>query len=384
MKFESVANMQDCSDVSVAMLTYSTKARGGVAHALKLSEHLKNAGAQIVLYSLARQDDTRAREGFYRPTDVPAKIFSFTWHNDVIARLENMIDAYVKNLPLHHDVYHAQDCVGGTALARMKANGTLGAPVFRTVHHVDDFAEPRLFEFEKRAVGLADQRFVVSEYWHRALKRDLGLDSAVAYNGIDLADFARLPTRRLRAPNVLFVGGLEPRKGLDLLVLAMPSILDRVPDAKFRVVAKTGFRGVDKVEQFEQLAERIGARESIEFRESVSQDDLLQLYSDADVVVLPSRNEGWGLSLMEAMACSKPVVATRVGGIPEMVRDGTDGLLVERDDVVGLGRAIVRVLLEPDLAARMGASGRERVARYSWDDTAKRTLEAYGETLQQF
>lgn len=374
--------MTNSSSISVAMLTYSTRARGGVAHALKLSEHMTAAGMDVKLYSVAREDDDDALRGYYRDTRVPFDVLTYTWDDDVMTRLERMIEAYSTALPRDHDVYHAQDCVGGTALARMKGSGTLSAPVFRTVHHVDDFAEPRLFEFEKRAVGLADRRFVVSEYWRSALKRDFGLDSEVAYNGIDLEDFLGLPPRSSTAPNVLFVGGLEPRKGLEFLILATPVILESVPDATVRVVAKAGFRGVETVEWFELLAQRAGVGRNVEFHGSVSQQSLMQFYSDADVVVLPSRNEGWGLSLMEAMACSKPVVATRVGGIPEMVRHGVDGMLVEPGDVASLGREIAAILRDGGLATRMGAAGRERVARYSWEETARRTISAYREVLQ--
>lgn len=374
--------MTDSSSISVAMLTYSTRARGGVAHALKLSEHMAAAGMDVKLYSVARDDDDEAQRGYYRGTRVPFDVLTYTWDDDVMTRLERMIDAYCSNVPRDHDVYHAQDCVGGTALARMKGSGDLGAPVFRTVHHIDDFAEPRLFEFEKSAVGLADHRFVVSEYWRDALMLDFGLDSEVAYNGIDLEDFSDLPPRRSTTPTVLFVGGLEPRKGLEFLILATPLVLESAPDATVRVVAKAGFRGVETVEWFELLAQRAGVDRNVEFHESVSQRSLKQFYSDADVVVLPSRNEGWGLSLMEAMACSKPVVATRVGGIPEMVRHGVDGTLVEPGDIASLGREIAAILCDAGLAARMGAAGRERVARYSWDETARGTISAYRKALQ--
>ncbi|UCE92153.1 MAG: glycosyltransferase [Methanobacteriota archaeon] len=375
--------MNDGSSMSVAMLTYSTRARGGVAHALKLSEHMTTAGAEVTLYSVAREDDESALRGYFRDTRVPFVVVPYAWDSDVITRLENMIDAYSHSLPRGHDIYHAQDCVGGTSLARMKRDGSLKKPVFRTVHHVDDSAEPRLFEFERRAVKLADRRFVVSEYWKANLEREFGLDSEVIHNGIDLDDFAGLPPRRSEAPTVLFVGGLEPRKGLEYLVLATPFILDRVPGAVVRAVAKAGFRGVDRVEWFELLAQRAGVLGNIEFHGSVSQDSLLQLYADADVVVLPSRNEGWGLSLMEAMACSKPVVATRVGGVPELVRHDVEGILVEPGDVAGLGLGIASVLLDKGLAERMGAAGRERVAGYSWDEAASRTMAAYSEALQR-
>ena len=153
--------------MEVAMLTYSTRARGGVAHALKLSEHLRGLGVEVSLHTLSRNDDRGFTE-FYRDTNVPFSVYGFDWDDDVVLRLENMIQSYMNGLPKDADVYHAQDCVGGTALHMLKQKGGLAAPTFRTVHHIDDFAEPRLFEFEKRAVRLADHRFVVSEYWRNA------------------------------------------------------------------------------------------------------------------------------------------------------------------------------------------------------------------------
>lgn len=367
--------------MKVAMLTYSTKARGGVAHALKLSGHLRAAGLDVTLHSLARSDDERAAQRYFRDVDVPFEIYPYEWHDDVMVRLDRMIDAYASNLPVDADVYHAQDCVGGTALARLRQAGRLEAPIFRTVHHVDDFAEPRLFEFEKRAVRQADHRFVVSEYWRRELDESYGLDASVAYNGLDPDDFAELPRRRSTSPTVLFVGGLEPRKGLEYLVLAMAGIAQKVPDARLDIIAKTGFRGVDSVGWFELLAERAGVKDRTSFSDSVSQDELLRRYSDADVVVLPSRNEGWGLSLMEAMACGRAVVATSVGGVPELVRDGSDGILVRPGDTRGLADAVVLLLRDGDLRERMAASGRKRARSFSWKATAELTAKAYGSAL---
>lgn len=365
----------------VAMLTYSTRPRGGVVHALKLAERLRGLGADVTLYSLASKGDPNAQEGYFRPVSVPFNMIPYDWKPELIARLESMIEAYQEGLPKDADIYHAQDCVGGTALHRMKASGQIHAPVFRTVHHVDDFAEPRLFEFEKRAVSHAERVFVVSQYWKETLARDYGRESIVAYNGLDLDDFEGLPPRRSETPTVLFVGGLEPRKGLEYVVLAMERVLESVPDAKLVAVAKTGFRGTDEWAWFETLADRLGIKGQVQFLESVSQEKLLQSYSDCDLLVLPSKTEGWGLSLMEAMACGKPVVASRVGGIPELVRDGQDGLLVEPGDVRALADSIVSVLKDPALRRRMGISGRERVSHFSWDETAKLVLAAYESAL---
>jgi glycosyltransferase involved in cell wall biosynthesis len=363
--------------LKVAMLTYSTTARGGVAHALKLAEHLSAAGTDVTLHSLAREDDEQSLRGYYRHVDVPYEIHPFEWHDDVMVRLERMIDGYTDMLPRDADIYHAQDCVGGTALHRMRSDGQLSAPTFRTVHHIDDFAEPRLFEFEKSAVRHADHRFVVSSFWKEALEREYGLSSTIAYNGIDVEEFSSLPERASEGPTVLFVGGFEPRKGLEYLILAMERVLASIPATKLRVVAKTGFRGVDKEDWFRLLADRAHVGHAVEFLQSIDQKDLLQCYADSDVVVLPSRNEGWGLSLMEAMACCRPTVATRVGGIPELVRDDVDGILVEPGDMVHLADAITDLLADAEKRARMGAAGRERVSGFSWKETARVTLEAY-------
>ena len=366
----------------VAMLTYSTRPRGGVAHALKLAERLRGRGADVTLFSLARRDDDVAGSGYFRPVDVPFEVLRYEWHPDVMVRLERMVQAYVGGLPRDFDIYHSQDCVGGTALTEMKEAGTITSPVFRTVHHIDDFAEPRLFEFEKRAVAHADRRFVVSEYWRGALEQEYGHDSVVTYNGLDVEEFADLPPRKTDAPTILFVGGLEARKGLEYLVLAMGPVVKSHPSARLVAVAKAGVRGVDEPGWFRVLAERAGIAGSVVIHESVSTGDLMQLYADCDLLALPSRNEGWGLSLMEAMACSKPVVATRVGGIPELVTDGVEGLLVGPGDVKALGQAICRLLDDPAARDRMGLAGRKRVEAFSWDAAADTVMREYGRALQ--
>ena len=86
---------------------------------------------------------------------------------------------------------------------------------------------------------------------------------------------------------------------------------------------------------------------------------------------------------MEAMACGKPVVASRVGGVPELVRDGVDGLLVDAGDVRALSSAIVRLLEDDGLRAKMGKAGALRVQDFSWDSTAKVVLQAYESALTQ-
>jgi len=336
----------------------------------------------VTLYSLARSDDPKGVKGYFRDVAAPFQIFTYEWSANLMTRLERMIDAYSRGLPRDADIYHAQDCVGGTALARMKFTGLINSPMFRTIHHIDDFAEPRLLEFEKKAVAHADHRFVVSRYWQDTLRKEYGFESVVTYNGLDMEDFAALPSRKDEIPTVLFIGGLEPRKGLEYLLHAMEYVIETTPTARLIAVGKTGFRGTDEWSWFSKLADRLGITDRMEFHESVDQETLLRFYSECDVLVLPSKTEGWGLSLMEAMACGKPVVASNAGGIPELVRDGTDGILVRPGDVRGLADAILRLLTDRALAGELGRNGKERVRGFSWDDTARVALREYEKVLQ--
>jgi glycosyltransferase involved in cell wall biosynthesis len=222
---------------------------------------------------------------------------------------------------------------------------------------------------------------VVSKHWQKALKDEYGYDSTITYNGLDIDDFSRLPARKGGDPTVLFVGGLEPRKGLEYLLYAMEYVIDAVPSARLIAVAKTGFRGTDEWSWFSKLADRLGISGQMVFTESVDQETLLAYYSECDVLVLPSKTEGWGLALMEAMACGKPVVASSAGGIPELVRDGTDGILVRPGDVRGLADSIIKLLNDPALCTRMGREGMRRVREFSWDETAKVVLREYESAL---
>src|SRR5205085_12513615 len=111
----------------------------------------------------------------------------------------------------------------------------------------------------------------------------------------------------------------------------------------------------------------------------VPHDELERLYARAAVVVLPSYREGLPLCVLEAMAHGRPVVASAVGGIPELVEDGVTGYLAEPGDVEGLRAALRRLLDDPTLRRRMGAAARRRMAeRCSWERVTAATLEAYG------
>jgi glycosyltransferase involved in cell wall biosynthesis len=143
-------------------------------------------------------------------------------------------------------------------------------------------------------------------------------------------------------------------KTLEMFLRAAAAIARRVPASRF-VVVGDGERRAD----LEALARQLALGDRVRF--VGWRGDLHRVYADLDVVVLTSRNEGSPVSLIEAMAAARPVVATRVGGVPDLVEDGQQGLLVPADDVEALARAIEDVLSSPDRWRAMGEAGRKRV-----------------------
>jgi phosphatidylinositol alpha-1,6-mannosyltransferase len=198
-----------------------------------------------------------------------------------------------------------------------------------------------------------------------------GMDGAaieVLPNGADPDRFRPFPARDFvrRAglagrPIILTTGRLVPRKGIDVMLEAMPEILRHVAHAVY-VVLGTG----PEAARLQDLARSLGIRDAVRFPGVVPGDELLSWYNGCDVFVLPVREltddvEGFGLVLLEASACARPVVATRCGGLPEAVIDGVTGLLVKPGSPSSLAAAVVHVLREPDLAARLGGAGRRHV-----------------------
>ncbi len=205
----------------------------------------------------------------------------------------------------------------------------------------------------------------------RDLLARIGLDPArlsVLPNAVDLSAYADQgqnqpsPATPRPSPMVLFIGQLVPRKGYDLLARAMPAVLRAVPEARFVFVShnRSGERELRRI-----VAEG-GVADRLELRGRVSEEEKLRLLREAAVVAAPSRYEGFGIPLIEAMAAGTPVVTTDVPACNEVITHERNGLLVPYDDVNALATAIVRLLRDRELAARLGAAGRpEAFERYS-------------------
>ena len=174
------------------------------------------------------------------------------------------------------------------------------------------------------------------------------------------------------------IARLAPQKGHRVLFDALPRVLERVPEARVRVV---GHEELSTVAELRAYAAGRGVADRVAFEGF--RGDVPSVLRELDLFVLPSLWEGFGLVLLEAMAAGRPVVASAVGPIPEVVVDGESGLLVPPGDPEALARAIVRVLEDAVLAERLGRAGRARVEQvFGLDRMVERTDALYQELVR--
>jgi glycosyltransferase involved in cell wall biosynthesis len=170
---------------------------------------------------------------------------------------------------------------------------------------------------------------------------------------------------------IAYVGVLEPRKNLPLLIEAYAALAAEFPELPLVIAGKKGWM-YDEI--FRRLTE-LGIAERVRFLGYVPDADLIPLYNGARVFVYPSRYEGFGLPVLEAMQCGTPVITTNVSSMPEVAEDAA--LLIAPDDVAGLTGALRRVLTDDRLAQDLGQRGRARAAIFSWQRCARETLQVY-------
>lgn len=152
---------------------------------------------------------------------------------------------------------------------------------------------------------------------------------------------------------VLFVGALVYLKGVQRLLEAMAEVRRQQPQARLVIIGQGDYQ-----DELELQAESLGLTEEVEFVAPMSQTALRDYMRRCRLLVLPSLSEGLGRVLIEAMACGRPVIGTRVGGIPDLIQDGVNGYLVPPDAVAPLADRIAYLLTHPEEAVEMGARGR--------------------------
>ena len=294
------------------------------------------------------------------------------------------------------DVVHAHSYGYYQTVAAARAARRAGAPFVFTPHFHPPWSMEggaarrqlrRAFDASlgRYVLRRADRVVMVSSGELAEMRRHLPVEARevrVIPNGFHAARFQPRPDgarfRRevgVEGPFVLFAGRLASNKGLRTLVRAMP----RFPGT---VVLAGADQGLGPELRREADALGVGAR--LKLAGHLSDETYRSALAAADALVLPSEWEAFGIVLAEAMACGTPVVATAVGGAPDVVGAEEAGLLVPYGDADALGAALARVLGDAALARRLGEAGRERAFRlYAWDAVVERTLALDGEVKKK-
>ena len=372
--------------MSVALVTYSTKPRGGVVHTLALADALYELGEDVRVIALG---DPAA--GFFRPVRAPVTIVPGpSGAGSLEEKVAGSIDALERVLgTLDAEVLHAQDCISARAAARVRDAGA-GVTVVRTVHHVDDFTSQVLMDCQREAILEPDVVLAVSEVWRHTLEQDYGVRAGVVPNGVDAERFSSAsPVRAaaLRAsvgatgrPLLLSVGGIEPRKGSATLVRALSRL---VAEGLRPVLAVIGGHSFQDHRAYREavLAELPGLELELGVDVvavgTVDDNDVPAWYAAADALAFPSVKEGFGLAVLEAMSAGLPVVTSDLPVFREYLVDGRDALLVPVGDPAALAAALRTALLDISLRASLVAHGALVAQRFSWQASAQRHLEVY-------
>ena len=295
--------------------------------------------------------------------------------------------------PVRADVVHTHTWYVG--LGGMLVQAIHGLPLVVTLHSLEPLRPWKADQLgtgylvsswaERLAVERADRVIAVSAQMRADILANFRVEPervVVLHNGVDAKAFTRTERREaldrhgVREPYALFVGRISEQKGIFQLLEAARQL----PEGVQLVLCASS---PDTPELLTRLQTAVSGRPEIRWINAMLPvEEVVQIYSHAAVFVCPSVYEPFGIINLEAMACGTPVVASRVGGIPEVVADGETGWLVEPGDPAALAQALRIALADPQRARRMGEAGRRRVeAHFSWDRIAALTMDVYQQAI---
>jgi D-inositol-3-phosphate glycosyltransferase len=302
-----------------------------------------------------------------------------------------------------YDVLHSHYWVSGW-VARL-ARERWGSPMvhsFHTLGRVKNLSlaageepEPRArLAGEERVAAMADCLLAATPAEARQLTELYGAPPSkvrIVPHGVDQSRFhpgdralARAELGVSRRHVLAFVGRLQPLKAPDVAVRALALLRRRRPDldVELLVVGGPSGNGAGEPLRSAALARREGVADRVRFLPPVPHDRLATVYRAADLLLVPSRSESFGLVALEAQACGTPVVAARVGGLCHAVGDGTTGLLLGDHDPANWAAAVGELLASPRRLAAMGLAAARFAGAHGWEVTATRLLDAYSELVQ--
>ncbi|GAB4143430.1 MAG: MSMEG_0565 family glycosyltransferase [Cyanobacteria bacterium J069] len=373
----------------IALFTYSTKPRGSVIHTLELAEALHQQGHFVCVYALDKDG-----QGFDRDLSCPHDLIpSLPVQGDIDDLIRQRIQEVVNFLNDKHlrenlyDIYHAQDCMTANALILLRDQGKISS-VVRTIHHVEAYNSPYLRECQDRSIYQPDLCLCVSQYWQQEVQQHYQIVPDRVLNGVNGDRFSPISTgceSPLKqslgiqgSPIYLTVGGIEPRKNSIILLKAFSQVLTRQPQAQLVIAGgATLFDYQSYRDEFFALVQQLGIEvgRSLILPGVIADADLPALYRSADAFVFPSTKEGWGLVVLEAIACGLPVLTANRPPFTEFLTT-EQAMLVDPEDVGAIAQGMLEIT-NPTNASRLVQASQPILAQYTWETAARLHITAY-------
>jgi D-inositol-3-phosphate glycosyltransferase len=319
------------------------------------------------------------------------------------------IHEFTYNKDLKYDLIHSHYWMSGVAAIDLKSTWhipivhmfhTLGLMKNRVAQYSEEIEGEYRLEGERQVLQTADKIVVATpaelaqlQWLYQADVRKI----IIIPPGVDIGRFYPIPPDEAKenigvAPcgrMILFVGRIEPLKGLDVLIEAIAIMSQKgvMKENSFCLAVIGGEPDVrsdqmsTEMARIQALREQYGLEEFVVFLGKRSQDSLPYYYSAAEAVVIPSQYESFGMVALEAMACGTPVVASQIGGLAYLVQDGKTGFTVPVDEPEALADRLTTLLLDSELRKKMGNQAVEVAQDYAWNKIATRLLALYKDIL---
>lgn len=327
---------------------------------------------------------------------------------DYLPEFVDGVKQFARSEDIHYDIIHSHYWLSGWAARELRAEW--GVPVVEMFHTLGkmknavasspaEMETARRIEVETEVVREADRLVAATLTEKDQLVRLYGADPhkiSIVPPGVDISHFHPMP-RRLAQQKIgldshdwmiLFVGRIEPLKGVDTLIRAMALLAYECPTWVNRL--SLAIIGGDpntsenaEMERLKAMHAQLNLGDLVVFLGARDQNTLQYYYNAAEAVVMPSHYESFGMVALEAMACGTPVIASDVGGLSHLVRDGETGFHVPSGDHLALASTLARLLQDDALRLRLGEQATYWAQNYSWAKIGDRVLDAYRHALSQ-
>ena len=393
-----------------------TDTGGQVVYVLELAKALSKLGIRVDIYTRwfdkeRRQIDPIPEHPDVRVVRIPAGPWEFIPKEEIYGVLpelaRNMI-AFIREHDLDYDLYHGHYVDAG--VVTLKVARHFGRPAFFTAHSLGGWKREQLggdpdemekkFRFKRR---MADELRIFQNVTAQTVTTDLQREKIKELYDFEADNIVTIPpgvdvdTFRPPQPGepnheidlsgryIFCLSRIDTNKGHDLLLHAFDRVRKAVPDVELVIGGgspEPEQRELDVLATMREIVETESMKDRVRIIGYVPDELLVPYYRRAALFALPSLFEPFGMTALEAMSCGTAVVASRLGGIRSVITSEENGLLVDPSDAAEFAAAMVRLLEDTELAARLGGAGRETVyARFSWEAIARRHIAFYRDSL---